>query len=487
MIDLNDIGKYKENNRIEAKKAQGGLPNSVWETYSSFANSFGGIILLGVAEQADKRFQTVPLPDPEKLVTEFWNIVNNRQKVSVNILTDHNVQIVESEGNRIVVIEVPRANRQDKPVYIGENPFAGSYRRNGEGDYHCTADEVRNMMRDQADVSQDLRVLENMTPEVFDYESIRRYRIRMSNLRPGHVWESLEDGDFLQKLGAVARGGDGKLHPTAAGLLMFGQEYEIVREFPNYFLDYQEKLDDSTRWTDRIISSSGDWSGNIYDFYFRVYNRITQDIKVPFKLEGADRIEDTPVHQALREALANALIHANYYDRCGLVIQKMKDKIIIANPGGFRISVADAICGGISDPRNVTLIKMFNLVNIGERAGSGLPSIHAIWKQQGWHMPVIEEQLDPDRTKLLLPLTEPNAKKAAIKSDDGDKLAIKNGDKKQLIIEYLTEHISCGSSGISALLGIKASRTKVLLGELITEGVIVADGGNRNRTYRLNS
>ena len=60
---------------------------------------------------------------------------------------------------------------------------------------------------------------------------------------------------------------------------MFGNEYDIVREYNAYFLDYQEQYDADTRWTDRIISSSGDWSGNVYDFYFRVYNKLTQDIK----------------------------------------------------------------------------------------------------------------------------------------------------------------------------------------------------------------
>lgn len=85
----------------------------------------------------------------------------------------------------------------------------------------------------------------------------------MKTYRPGHVWEELEDVDFLYKLGAVGRSSDGKMHPTAAGLLMFGYEYEIVKEFPAYFLDYQEQFDPSTRWTDRIVSSSGDWSGNI--------------------------------------------------------------------------------------------------------------------------------------------------------------------------------------------------------------------------------
>ena len=309
MIDFTNIEKYKENNRIEAKKAIGGLPRSIWETYSAFANTLGGVILLGVEELADKSLHPVELPDPEKLIKDFWDIVNNANKVSANILSDKDVTIEDIDGKHIVAIRVPRAQRSDKPVYIDGNPLSGSYRRNGEGDYKCTKEEVQAMMRDAAIKTQDMLVLENMELDAFDYDSVKRYRIRMKTYRPGHVWEELEDVEFLYKLGAVGRSSDGKMHPTAAGLLMFGYEYEIVKEFPAYFLDYQEQFDPNTRWTDRIVSSSGDWSGNIYDFYFRVYNKITQDIKVPFKLEGGDRIDDTPVHKALREALANCLIH----------------------------------------------------------------------------------------------------------------------------------------------------------------------------------
>ena len=155
MLDFHSINKYRENNRIEAKKAVGGLPQSMWETYSAFANTIGGIILLGVEELPDKSLNTVSLPNPEELVQQFWNIINNKQKVSVNILHDNNVQIIKVDGNRIVTIEIPRANRHDKPVYIGDNPFTDSYRRNGEGDYHCTETEVRNMIRDSGDISQD--------------------------------------------------------------------------------------------------------------------------------------------------------------------------------------------------------------------------------------------------------------------------------------------------------------------------------------------
>jgi len=484
MIDFSNIEKYKENNRIEAKKAIGGLPHSIWETYSAFANTLGGIILLGVEEYADKSLHSVDLPDPEKLIKDFWDIVNNSNKVSANILSDKDVTVEEVDGKRIVAIRVPRAQRSDKPLYIDGNPLSGSYRRNGEGDYKCTKEEVQAMMRDATIKTQDMLVLEDMGLDVFDYDSVKRYRIRMRSYRPGHVWEELEDEEFLYKLGAVGRLGDGKMHPTVAGLLMFGYEYEIVKEFPSYFLDYQEQLDSNTRWTDRIVSSSGDWSGNVYDFYFRVYNKITQDIKVPFKLEGGDRIDDTPVHKALREALANCLINADYYGRRGLVVIKKKDVITFSNPGGFRIDVETAKNGGVSDPRNSTLIKMFNLIDVGERAGSGIPNIFNVWKKQGWSAPIINESFDPDRITLSLFIGKSSDKKIAIKSSDKT-TKTKSQIQKQAVITYLTERIVAKTTEIADLLGVKDARARRLLGEMVSEGTLVAEGENKNRVYKL--
>lgn len=147
MLDFDNIEKYRENNRIEAKKALGGLPHSIWETYSAFANTLGGVILLGVEEYKDKSLHPVDLPDPQRLIREFWDTVNNPKKVSVNILTDKDVFVKEADGNSIVVINVPRAQRTDRPVYLEGNPL-NAYRRNGEGDYKCTREEVQAMTRD---------------------------------------------------------------------------------------------------------------------------------------------------------------------------------------------------------------------------------------------------------------------------------------------------------------------------------------------------
>ena len=403
MLDFSNIEKYKENNRLEAKAAAVGLPKSLWATYSAFANTNGGIILLGVTEDAQHQLHVEGVNDADALVTDFWNIINNQSKISINVLNDKDVIIQEFDGKKIIIINVPRAQRYDKPIYLDGNLFS-SYKRNGEGDYRCTKEVIQAMLRDASPKTQDMLVLGNMNLDVFDKDTIKRYRIRMQGIRPGHVWEALEDVDFLYRIGAVGRDADGKLHPTAAGLLMFGYEYEIVREYPHYFLDYREKLDDDTRWSDRFVSSSGDWSGNIYDFYFRVYNRIAQSVKVPFALDGISRIDDTELHKALREALANTLINADYYGNTGVVIERNLTSITMTNAGTFRIDLDEAINGGISDPRNSGLIKMFSLINIGERAGSGLPMIFKAWTGTDFAMPDITEKENPDRVCLILPV-----------------------------------------------------------------------------------
>ena len=123
---------------------------------------------------------------------------------------------------------------------------------------------------------------------------------------------------------------------------------------------------------------------------------------------------------------------------------------------------------------------------IGERAGSGIPNIFRVWREQNWTTPEITEQLEPERTTLTLLFSKGDDKKATIKSDD-KKTAIKSAQQKEEIIAYLTDHISARSADIAELLGVKSTRAKQLLSELTAEEIVVAKGGNRNRTYQLKS
>lgn len=73
------------------------------------------------------------------------------------------------------------------------------------------------------------------------------------------------------------------------------------------------------RWTDRIQSQSGDWSGSVFDLFTRVSAGLLRGLRVPFRLQGMARQDETPAHDAVREALANCLVNADYQQAQGVV------------------------------------------------------------------------------------------------------------------------------------------------------------------------
>ena len=379
------------------------VPADFWPSYSAFANTDGGTIILGIREKDGKR-EIEGLQDAEKTVADIWNAVNNAEKISANVLFNESVYPVEVDGKQLVVVEVPRAERTVRPVYIGADVFKGSYRRNGEGDYHCSRETVEGMIRDKCAETADNCVIDEMTVADLDADTIRRYRMYFSQLRPGHVWSGLSDEGFLMKIGAAVRGRDGVVHPTMAGLVCFGDFNEITNVLPYFFLDYREHLSPDVRWTDRVCSGDANWSGNVFDFFFRINQSITAGVKVPFKIasDNVTRVDDTPVHKALREVLANALIHADYHGRRGIVIDKYPKRLEISNPGTLRMSKSVAIAGGTSDARNGKIFNIFSLVRIGERSGMGLSSLYGVWEKEKFAAPSIVESYEPDRTKVMV-------------------------------------------------------------------------------------
>lgn len=406
-FSLELLTTYKENSRLEVKSARGGLPNSLWESYSAFANSDGGVIVLGVNEKEHGRLVVEGLADVHKTMKDFWNMVNNRQKVSCNILTDSMAVAEKLEGKDVIVIHVPRAERTSRPVYVGSDPRTGTYRRNFEGDYHCSLEEVSLMIRDSALVTDDNKLLTDLDVSVFCPDTVRSYRNIFKLIRQNHLWNREDDAMFLRRIGAVREDKDtGKFHPTVAGLLMFGYEYEITAVFPNYFLDYQENRTNGiyARWTDRITSQSGDWSGNVFDFILRVIPKLQVDLKVPFMFKGNQLDEDTPLHKTVREATVNMLANADFYGRRGVVVQKSAEGFKFANPGSMRVSLTEALQDSASDPRNGVMMKMLAMVRYGERAGSGLQGIFKTWQSVYHCSPKLEVTTSGgvDRTTLIL-------------------------------------------------------------------------------------
>ena len=197
------------------------MPISLWESYSAFANCYGGVIILGVRENEDGSWVTTGLQNAAKIRKEFWDTVNNSTKVSVILLREEDVEIYEYDNDVIMVIYVPTAHREQKTVFINNDMFKGTYRRNFEGDYRCSGLQVKTMLRDHADDTIDMAVLEHIDMDVFNKDSVRGYRNMFASLKVEHPFARLDDMEFLRSIGAAsASEKDKQLHPTAAGLLM---------------------------------------------------------------------------------------------------------------------------------------------------------------------------------------------------------------------------------------------------------------------------
>ena len=403
-----DLELLRESVDLECKLALGrdglgALPEDFWPTYSAFANTEGGVVMLGVREKQGQ-FIIEGITNVAKVRKELFDSLNNRQKVSANLLTDAHAREVILEGRTLLVIEIPRATRKARPVHLTTNPFAEhTYRRLNDGDRPLPDDEVKRMLAEQVEDSRDDRILRGFEFGDLCMETFRAYRQVFANREPAHPWNALEDLDFLRQIGGWRKDREtGESGLTLAGLLMFGWMATIQEELSNYMLDYQERPEAKIeqRWADRL-TLDGKWSGNLYDFYRRVYLKLTADLKVPFSLEKGERKDETPVHVALREALSNVLVHADYSDRASVLVVKRPDMFSFRNPGLMRIPPEIAIRGGEHDCRNRTLHKMFRLVGVGEQAGSGIPKIYNGWASQHWRAPALYERIEPYNQTLL--------------------------------------------------------------------------------------
>ena len=478
---------------LECKAAQGRdgrgeLPEDFWRSYSAMANADGGLIFLGVEEKPRGQFKAIGLVNLEKVRKALWDNLHNRKQVSVNLLGETDVQPIRVDGTAVLQVRVPRATRQQRPVHLGTNPFGGTWLRRYEGDYRADDEAVRRMLAERVEDSRDERVLEGFDFADLDMESVAAYRNRFAAVRPGHVWTELPVPEFLERIGAWGKNREKGLSGLrVAGLLMFGRA-EVIRDaLPHYMVDFQERPEARTerRWIDRLVPD-GTWSGNLYDFFRRVYQKLTADLKVPFQLQDGQRVDDTPVHEALREALANTLIHADYSGRVSVLVVKRPDMFGFRNPGRMRIPPEMAIHGGNSDCRNRRLQTMFQLVGYGDHAGSGLPKIYTNWAGQHWRRPVLVELPEPEQTLMELRMSSLVPADAVAQLDDrlGARFTLLPETARLALITAQVEGVVSHDRLKQICTDHPADLTK-MLGGLVRDGMLLPNGSGRGTVYFL--
>ena len=490
-LTLEDLSALVESVDLECKAAQGRdgkgeLPQDIWKSYSAMANTDGGTIFLGVQEKPVGVFTPLGITNVDRVRKSLWDNLHNKQVVSICLLTESNVQPVQVSGKTLLRIDVPRASRQHRPVHLGTNPFGGTFARRHEGDYQTDDETVRRMLAERVEDSRDERVLKGFDFTDLDMDSVTAYRNRSSAVKPGHVWLDLPVRGFLESVGAVGRNREeGYSGVRLAGLLMFGRA-EVIRDaLPHYMIDYQERPEPKAekRWVDRLVPD-GTWSGNVYDFYRRVYQKLTADLKVPFQLQEGQRIDDTPVHEALREALVNTLIHADYSGRISVLVVKRPDMFGFRNPGRMRIPPEIAVLGSNSDCRNRRLQTMFQLVGYGDHAGSGLPKIYRNWQGQHWRRPLLYELSDPEQTLMELRMTSlvPDEALIELEAHMGAAFRSLHELERLALVTAVTEGMVNHGRLREISTEHPADITK-MLARLVRDGFLIPDGIGRGMVY----
>ena len=491
--DIKVLLEVGERISFECKKAENNIPKSVWETYSSFANTIGGIIVLGITENVKfvgeaNHFEITGITNPQKLRKEFFDTLNSN-KVNRNILTDSDVEIIDYEGVPLMCITVPQADYRQRPIYINGNMMNGAFKRNYEGDYHCTEEDVKAMIRDANDSGNDGILIEHYNIDDIDSATLNAYRNRFRTANPDHIWNDYDDKDFLLNIGAYIRDRNTRREGlTLAGLLVFGKGLSIRERFDNIRMDYLDftNLEEESRWSDRL-TYDGRWENNLYNFFMRVQSKLISDIKRPFSLKGMERNDDSLLHKAIREALTNLIIHADYMLTGVLKVEKYDNRFVFSNPGSLKIPVVDIYEGGHSKARNPHIQAILRMIGFGENIGSGFPTILEACKKENWRRPLLEERPDLHLVELTLSMV------SLISAESETQLLELYGNdykeaekEEQLILATALNEGVIANNTIQLLLDKNPLEAGKLLYALVAKNMLLSTNKGRWTTYSIN-
>ena len=491
--DIKVLLKVGERISFECKKAENNIPKSVWETYSSFANTIGGIIVLGITENVKfvgeaNHFEITGITNPQKLRKEFFDTLNSN-KVNRNILTDSDVEIIDYEGAPLMCITVPQADYRQRPIYINGNMMNGAFKRNYEGDYHCTEEDVKAMIRDANDSGNDGILIEYYNTDDIDSATLSAYRNRFRTANPDHIWNDYDDKDFLLNIGAYTKDRNtGREGLTLAGLLLFGKGLSIRERFDNIRMDYLDytNLEEESRWSDRL-TYDGRWENNLYNFFMRVQSKLISDIKRPFSLKGMEREDDSLLHKAIREALTNLIIYTDYMLTGVLKVEKYDNRFVFSNPGSLKIPVVDIYEGGHSKARNPHIQAIFRMIGFGENIGSGFPTILEACKKENWRRPLLSERPDLHLVELTLSMislisSECETQLLEIYGDDYKEIE----KEEQLILATAFSEGIIANNTVQLLLDKNPLEAGKLLYALVAKDMLLSTNKGRWTTYAIN-
>ena len=398
---LESLNLLDEHERIEAKRASES-GKSVLETVCAFVNEpglGGGWLVLGVVREELALFpayEVEGIANPDKITTD----IASQCRDSFNIPLRVNISTENVQGRAVVVVFVPEAQPQDKPVFFKAQGLPkGAFRRIGSTDQRCTDDDMTIFYQGRQQESFDAGIVVDATLDDLSPESIDDYRKSRADANPDAEELRWTDEDLLQALGGIRRDQTGEWKPTVAGVILFGKPAALRRCFPMTRVDYirvpgREWVPDPDRRFDTI---------ELRDPLFRLIRRaqaaVLDDLPKSFGLdEGELQRHDKPVIplRVIREALVNAMMHRSYRSHGPVQIIRYANRLEIRNPG-FSLKSPEHLGEPGSQPRNPRIAAVLHETRFAETKGSGIRVMRESMEQAGLTPPLFESDRSADQ------------------------------------------------------------------------------------------
>ncbi|MQY27996.1 hypothetical protein NRB56_35790 [Nocardia sp. RB56] len=384
--------------RIEAKRAGGGLPQGLRETLSAFSNTDGGVIVLGLDEHSG--FVATGVGDPGKISADLVDLARKMEPPLRPI-----VEVLLFESVMLVVAEVPELPRDQKPCF---NPGAGivngSYIRVGDSDRKMTSYEVQLMLANRGQPRHDEEPVPGTGVDDLDPIALRGYIDRLRSTRP-HAYADLDDGGVLRSAKVLVPHETGSVL-SVGGLLSLGrlpQHYfpQLMVSFVHYPTVDGAEIGSGVRYLDSIVAE-----GPVPVMLQEVLRALRRNMTRRAVVNGLGREDIWEYPEiVLREAVVNAVVHRDLSpDSRGTQVQveMYPDRLVVRNPGGLfgTVTVDDLGEDGISSSRNAMLLRILRDVvlpddgrPVCENVGSGIRTMVAALRAAGMRPPEFRDKI----------------------------------------------------------------------------------------------
>lgn len=345
-----------DHSTCEVKRAQGGLPTSMWETISAFANAQGGLVLLGVDEKND--FAAVGVREPAKIEANLAVVCSEMEPPVRAEIETH-----EIDGNQVVACYIPATPKDQRPCHKKSlGPWAGSRVRVSDGDRKLTDYEVSLLLANRNEQKQDLKPIREASLEDLDSDLLRAFLRRVRETKSS-IFTRVSDNEALRMLNVLVDAENPV--PSLAGLLVFGiypQQFEPQLDIT--FVAYPTPEAGILGPSGERFTENRSIDGSIPEMISECIRVLKRNMRRRSIVTGLFRTDEWEYpEEVLREALVNALVHRDYSEPArGMQVQveMYPDRLVIRNPGGLYgpVEVGSLGTETISSSRNKALLKI---------------------------------------------------------------------------------------------------------------------------------